>query len=269
MITQQIIVNPGFEIQGNLDGSDLTRPNPDPAGWVMDPGPSLMQPYGYSGQWCAKLSGNRSLYQTVDVPEFSTSHLTCILSLDTDLQHPDNAVDKSCTLTAMVQDTWGNPLKTLAVWDASDLMVGNGWFSAGPFEISEFANRTIRVVFKSDQTDVAKNLGFAIDDVRLQATLNLPVSSFPPLISDRSLDKYGAIQQYGSAVLCSCTIQAEAADPFSTPLPPASSLDMELMGPTMSMEWRIKTLKPPGGWRPWEVAIPSVEVLPRYFQTEP
>lgn len=220
MIQQQIVINPGFEIQNQLDGSD-------PAAWVQDPSHIAMTNAAgvpYSGNWCVRLSGRNStdnltdyVYQTLDVPEYAIASLFFYLSIVQDPLAPDDPLAPSCTLTLKVQNTSGVDLKVLSTWDVTHTSTGTGWQQEGSFDLSEFANQLVRLTFTATQTDHTKNAIFYIDEVRTNVILNLPISSFPPLISDKSRDLQDQIQQYGNRVYCSRLIHSDPNDQFFNP----------------------------------------------------
>ena len=215
MVTQQILVNPGFEVQNDPDGSD-------PAGWILDPSWITMTDVAdiaYAGGWCATFSGwsdtvTDYLYQQVDVPQYAIASLSFYLNI---VNTTDNPASPACLLKLKIQDQYGVDLKTLSQWDCSNIATSTDWHQE-TFDVTEFADQTIRVLFTSTQTDGTKNASFYVDEVRIDTFLNLPVSSFPPLISDRSRDAFGQIQQYGSRVYCSCLIRVEPDDQFFNPL---------------------------------------------------
>ena len=219
MIQQQIVINPGFEIQNQIDGSD-------PAGWAQDPSYVVMSSVpgeAYSGTWCAKLAGRALntttdyLYQEVDVPEYAIASLTFFLSIVNDPTAPDDPTGPSNTLTLKIQNQGGADLRTISTWDVSHRMTGAGWHQEGVFDISDFSGQIVRVVFTSTQVDGTKTASFFVDEARVNVILNLPISSFPPLISDRSRDLVDQVQQYGNRVYCSCLIHAEPNDQFYNP----------------------------------------------------
>ena len=217
MIEQQVVVNPGFEIQNNPDGSA-------PAAWVTQRTANMDKTVGvpYSGSWCARLSGWSAVttdyvYQDVAIPEFGIAQLGFKLSIANDTVLPDDPGAPSCTLTLEVQDRYGTPLKTFATWDVTARMTGNGWYQEGIYDLSQWAGSTVRLRFSSAQTNATRNTFFYVDDVRLSVLLNLPVSSFPPLVSDMSRDTQDQIQQYGNRVYCSCLIHADPGDLFFNP----------------------------------------------------
>lgn len=219
MIQQQIVINPGFEIQDALDGTV-------PAAWVQNPSYVVMHSTpgtAYSGLWSARLSGwgvsstTDYVYQEFEVPEYAIASLTFQSSIVNDTTNPDLPSAPSCTLTLKVQNTSGADLRTISTWDVSHRMTGAGWHQEGVFDLSDFAGQIIRLVFTSTQTDGTKNAFFFIDEVRVNVILNLPVSSFPPLISDKSRDFVDQIQQYGNRVFCSCLIHADPNDQFFNP----------------------------------------------------
>lgn len=219
MIQQQIVINPGFETQASQDGTS-------PAGWHQDPNYVVMnnsQGAPYAGQWCARMGGwgvdatTDYLYQDIEVPEFAIASLYFRMSMINDANAPDDPLAPSCTLTLAVRNTSDAELRVVSTWDASHQKLNGGWYQEGVFDLSEFSGQIIRLYFSSTQTTGAKNMWFFLDEVRINVLLRLPVSTFPPLISDKSRDLVDQIQMYGSRVYCSYLIHAEPNDQFFNP----------------------------------------------------
>lgn len=211
MIAQQIVVNGTFETQV-----------PTAAGWVQDPLLPVMDASGaaYSGLWCAKMGGRAVvatdyLYQTLEVPEFAIATMTFYLSTSNTTADALSVVN---TLTLKVRSQDGaTDLRTLETWSNTDHDLGKGWIRQGPYDLSDFAGQIVQLYFTSNQTNALKATEFYLDEVRVDTLLNLPISSFPPLVSDQSRDLAGNIQQYGNQVYCSCLIRPEPNDPFFHP----------------------------------------------------
>ena len=200
MITQQLVINPGFEIQNNPDGSA-------PAAWMMF-GYNLMSKVGaYSGQWCANLCGHNidnatdALIQNISIPSNAVVTLVFMMQIVNSTLFPDNPAASSCTLTLAVESE--STTIPISSWDVSSSSVNKGWLQFGPFDLSAYSGKTIELGFVSSQLTFNHSMNFFIDNVYMTAALNLPASSFPPLISDLSQDAIGDVQLYGDDVYCS------------------------------------------------------------------
>jgi hypothetical protein len=216
MITQQLIVNPGFEIQNNPDGSS-------PSAWMVESPYILMnRTEAYSGQWCASLCGHSSdnqidtIYQSFTIPANSTASLSFLLQIDDSLTQPDSLLTPSCSLTVEVEDQYSS-YTTVATYNVGSPLVGKGWAQQGAYDLSVFAGQTITLIFTSTQARFNQGMTFSIDNVYVTSILNLLVSSYPPLISNLSQDLLGDIQLYGSNVYCSCLVPAQSTDLFYNP----------------------------------------------------
>jgi hypothetical protein len=217
MITQQLIVNPGFEIQNSPDGSN-------PSAWTVESPYILMNhTEAYSGQWCASLCGHNisnnqidTIYQSFTIPANSTASLSYVLQIDDSLTNPDSLLNPSCTLTVEVEDQFSN-YTTVATYNIGSPLVGKGWMQQGVYDLSMFAGQTITLIFTSTQRLFNQGITFNIDNVYVSTVLNLPVSSYPPLISNFSQDLLGDIQLYGNNVYCSCLVPAQSTDLFYNP----------------------------------------------------
>lgn len=207
MIALQLVTNGNFETQ-----------TPVGAGWVFDKLCMTNTPgEPYSGLWCAKLGGYDSvatgyLYQTVEIPEYSIATLSFQLAVtNSGVLSTDGEVNEFRVIVK-TQDG-ATTLGVLGVWTNLHEMA----WTRQEIDLSKYANQVVRIEFVSTQTNAAKNTLFFVDEVRIDALLNLPASSFPPLISDKSRDLAGNIQQYGDRVFCSCLISKDPNDLFFNP----------------------------------------------------
>lgn len=215
MIAKQIIVNGNFEEQLQDDGSA-------PVGWVVDPVwpvVSSTYPVAYSGKWHGTF-GSRSaatsdsLYQLVDIPD----SLNVTLSFQLDIANTSSDTDYPyTTFSVKVRDKSGTVLDTLGTWSNQDDRVEIGYFRVA-LDMTAYSGQMVQVWFGSVSTDSAQNTLFVIDDVRLDAVLRLPDSTYPPLVSNLSTDSLGSVQQYGNHVYCSYLIRSTSDDPFFNPV---------------------------------------------------
>jgi hypothetical protein len=126
---------------------------------------------------------------------------------------PDTST--SCTFTLAVESQ--SVTTPISSWDINSPLVNGGWLQVGPFDLSAYSGKTIQLGFVSAQVTWNHSMTFLLDNVYMAAALNLPASSFPPLISNLSQDTIGDVQLYGNDVYCSCLIPAQGTDLFYNP----------------------------------------------------
>lgn len=215
MIAEQIIVNGNFEEQLQPDGTA-------PVGWVVDPVWPVMSftyPIAYSGKWHG-IFGSRSaittdsLYQVIEVPD----SIQVLLSFQLEISNLTALTDYPyTTFSVQIRDKAGVTIETLGTWSNQDDRAGLGYFRVA-LDVTNYSGQVVQIWFGSNSTDSTMNTLFVIDDVRLDAVLHLPDSTYPPLVSNLSTDSQGAIQQYGNKVYCSHLVRPTSDDPFFHPV---------------------------------------------------
>lgn len=138
----------------NMTGAYQSLLSPPPSGGF----------YGLAnGYWGAPK--NDWAYQTVSIPAGVTkadlSFILAVVNIDFEYD-PDTPVN---TWRLVVRDDAGVQLQELD--RRTDLDTVNYWLPTGPFDLSAYAGRTVRISFESTQTSASKNTLFMLDNVFL------------------------------------------------------------------------------------------------------